>query len=190
MAYGFRRPRFPIAVRSLKSDEHRGKAQSEVQRALRSAGQYQAEKAAKTLNHCHNTMTGLLKWMEKTNGANETRWRAGESPNQRAAGSHAPRSNVSRIELPTSRGRASPCNGQWRRMDFHSLRGTLNTHMALAKVDPQLRHSGIKLTLDIYTDSTLLRVSEAIVVLRSFTEDATYFDISRHSAPPAGTTEC
>jgi len=69
-------------------------------------------------------------------------------------------------------------DGQGRRVDFHSLRGSLNTHMALAKVDPQLRqkimrHSDIKLTLDTYTDSSLLRVSEAITVLPSFGEDAT-----------------
>jgi integrase len=68
-------------------------------------------------------------------------------------------------------------DGQGRRVDFHSLRGTLNTHMALAKVDPQLRqkimrHSDIKLTLDTYTDSTLLRVSEAITVLPSFDQYA------------------
>jgi hypothetical protein len=87
-------------------------------------------------------------------------------------------------------------DAQGRRVDFHSLRGSLNTHMALAKVDPQLRqkimrHSDIKLTLDTYTDSTLLRVSEAITVLPSFVEDATLcatgLDVTRQSAAQAGT---
>jgi integrase len=57
-------------------------------------------------------------------------------------------------------------------VDFHSLRGSLNTHLA-GKVDPQvqqkiMRHSDIKLTMDTYTDSSLLRVSEAITVLPAF----------------------
>ena len=51
-------------------------------------------------------------------------------------------------------------DAQGRRADFHSLRGTLNTRIA-GKVDPQMRqkimrHSGIKLALDSYTDLTLL----------------------------------
>ncbi len=67
-------------------------------------------------------------------------------------------------------------DAQGRRVDFHSLRGTLNTHLA-GKDDPQvrqkiMRHSDIKLTLDTYTDSTLLKVSEAIMTLPRFSEDA------------------
>src|SRR5687768_5359697 len=30
-------------------------------------------------------------------------------------------------------------DGQGRRADFHALRGSLNTHLALAKTDPQIR---------------------------------------------------
>ena len=86
-------------------------------------------------------------------------------------------------------------DAQGRRADFHSLRGTLNTHLA-GKVDPQIRqkimrHSDIKLTLDTYTDSTLLRVSEAITTLPAFEESATLCatnsDISRQKAAQAGT---
>ncbi len=87
-------------------------------------------------------------------------------------------------------------DGQGRQADFHSLRGSLNTHLA-GKVDPQvrqkiMRHSDIKLTLDNYTDSTLLRVSEAITVLPSFAEYAPPCappsDISGHLAAQGGTT--
>ena len=64
------------------------------------------------------------------------------------------------------------------------------------KVDPQiqqksLRHSDIKLTLDIYTDSTLLKVSEAIMTLPAFSQDAGpcagNLAISRQKAAQAGT---
>ncbi len=64
-------------------------------------------------------------------------------------------------------------DAQGRRVDFHALRGSLNTHMALAKVDPQtrkeiMRHSDIKLTLDVYTDKTMLPTSQAIRCLPAF----------------------
>ena len=87
-------------------------------------------------------------------------------------------------------------DGQGRQADFHSLRGSLNTHLA-DKVDPQvrqkiMRHSDIKLTLDNYTDSTRLRVSEAITVLPSLAESAPpgapRSDISRYLAAWAGPT--
>src|SRR5258708_3395942 len=80
--------------------------------------------------------------------------------------------------------------------DFHALRRSLNTHMALAKVDPQtrqqvMRHSDIRLTLDVYTDKWLLPVSEAIRNLPSFEEDATLcattLDISGHYTASVGT---
>lgn len=88
-------------------------------------------------------------------------------------------------------------HAQGRRVDFHSLRGTLNTHLA-GRADPQvrqkiMRHSDTKLTLYTYTDSTLLRVSEAITVLLSFVEDvtlcATNLGVSRQNAAPNGTIE-
>jgi integrase len=99
------------------------------------------------------------------------------------------RKDLAAVEIPF-------VDGQGRRVDFHSLRGSLNTHMALAKVDPQLRqkimrHSDIKLTLDTYTDSSLLRVSEAITVLPPFGEDATLcatkLGITGRKAAQAGT---
>jgi integrase len=86
-------------------------------------------------------------------------------------------------------------DAQGRRVDFHSLRGTLNTHLA-GKVDPQvrqkiMRHSDIKLTLETYTDSKLLGLSKAIGTLPAFEEDATLcatnLDTPRHDAAPADT---
>ena len=86
-------------------------------------------------------------------------------------------------------------DAQGRRADFHSLRGSLNTHMA-GKVDPQvrqkiMRHSDIKLTLDTYTDSSLLKVSEAIMTLPAFSQDAGpcagNLDTAGHNAAQAGT---
>ena len=87
-------------------------------------------------------------------------------------------------------------DGQGRRVDFHSLRGSLNTHLAIAEVDPQvrqlvMRHSEIKLTLDHYTDSTMLPLTEAVTKLPDFTSYATpcatNSDISCHEAASAGT---
>lgn len=62
---------------------------------------------------------------------------------------------------------------QGRQADFHALRKTLNTHLALMAVDPQtrqeiMRHSDIKLTLDTYTDKGMLPVAEAIEKLPVF----------------------
>lgn len=56
---------------------------------------------------------------------------------------------------------------QGRRFDFHAFRKTLNTLMARNNVDPHLRklamrHSDLKLTLDVYTDTTVLPVGNAI----------------------------
>ena len=64
-----------------------------------------------------------------------------------------------------------------RRVDFHSLRGSLNTHLAIAEVDPQvrqklMRHSEIKQTLDHYPDSTMLPLPEAETKLPKFTSYA------------------
>jgi len=85
---------------------------------------------------------------------------------------------------------------QGRRVDFHSLRGSLNTHLAIAEVDPQvrqklMRHSEIKLTLDHYTDSTMLPLTEAVTKLPEFTSYATpcatVSDISCPQASSPGT---
>ena len=51
-----------------------------------------------------------------------------------------------------------------RTVDFHALRTCLATHLSMAKVGPRtaqaaLRHSDIKLTMQVYTDPQLLDVS-------------------------------
>lgn len=87
-------------------------------------------------------------------------------------------------------------DGQGRRVDFHALRGSFNTNMARAKVDPHtrqqvMRHSDIRLTLDVYTDKTMLPIAEAIHSLPAFGEDATLcatnLDTSGHLASQRGT---
>jgi len=87
-------------------------------------------------------------------------------------------------------------DAQGRRVDFHSLRGTLNTHLAVAEIDPHvrqklMRHSEIKLTLDHYTDSTMLPLTEAVTKLPEFTSYATpcatVSDISCPQASSPGT---
>ena len=93
-------------------------------------------------------------------------------------------------------------DAQGRRVDFHALRGSLNTHLALAKVDPQtrqqiMRHSDIRLTLGVYTDKTMLPIADALRSLPSFSrppesEDATLcatiLDADGLASASAGTT--
>ena len=60
-----------------------------------------------------------------------------------------------------------------RRADFHSLRHTLGTNLALAGTAPRvameaMRHSDIRLTTKTYTDTGLLPVSDAVAKLPSF----------------------
>ena len=61
-----------------------------------------------------------------------------------------------------------------RRADFHSLRHTLGTNLALAGIAPRvameaMRHSDIRLTTKTYTDTGLLPVADALAKLPSFT---------------------
>jgi integrase len=63
---------------------------------------------------------------------------------------------------------------QGRQADFHALRRSLNTHLAQREVDPHtrkeiMRHSDIALTLDVYTDKSMLPVAAAIEKLPIFT---------------------
>jgi len=60
-----------------------------------------------------------------------------------------------------------------RRVDFHALRHTLGTNLALAGTAPRvameaMRHSDIRLTTKTYTDTGLLPVSDAVTRLPSF----------------------
>ena len=63
---------------------------------------------------------------------------------------------------------------QGRQADFHALRGSLCTHLAVRGIDPHtrkeiMRHSELSLTLKNYTDVRQLKTSEAIRALPSFT---------------------
>ena len=60
-----------------------------------------------------------------------------------------------------------------RTLDVHALRHTFGTHLSLAGVAPRvaqaaMRHSSLDLTMNIYTDPTLLDVAGAINALPSF----------------------
>ncbi len=68
-------------------------------------------------------------------------------------------------------------NAQGQRADFHSLRYTLATYLALAGTQPRvamevMRHSDMRLTANIYTDLGLLPTSDAVLKLPSFTGTA------------------
>lgn len=57
-----------------------------------------------------------------------------------------------------------------RRLDFHALRNTFGTLLAVNHVDiieasHLMRHSDPKLTMKIYTDSSQLALSESITML-------------------------
>jgi integrase len=90
---------------------------------------------------------------------------------------------------------------QGKQADVHALRRTMNTHLGLRGVDPQtrqeiMRHSDIRLTLDVYTDKPMLPLAEAIEKLPSFARpvaqvplDAPNPDFSGHNPSSAGTEE-
>ena len=66
-----------------------------------------------------------------------------------------------------------PYHENGRRADFHSMRHTLATNLARGNVAPCiakqiLRHSDIRLTMNLYTDASQLPVAEAIGKLPSF----------------------
>jgi integrase len=57
-----------------------------------------------------------------------------------------------------------------RTLDVHALRHTFGTHLSLAGVSPRvaqaaMRHSSLDLTMNIYTDPTLLDVAGAVNAL-------------------------
>jgi len=64
-----------------------------------------------------------------------------------------------------------------RSLDVHALRHTFGTHLSKAGVPPRvaqaaMRHSSLHLTMNIYTDPTLLDVAGAINALPSFTPES------------------
>jgi hypothetical protein len=89
-------------------------------------------------------------------------------------------------------------DAQGRQADFHALRRSLNTHLAQNSVDPHIRkeimrHSELRLTLDVYTDKGMLLVAAAIEKLPIFLEsgpnaqiDSLNPDFSGHDQSSAG----
>ena len=66
-------------------------------------------------------------------------------------------------------------NAKNQRADFHSLRHTLATNLALAGTAPRvameiMRHSDMRLTSKTYTDAGLLPITNAVAKLPSFTD--------------------
>lgn len=64
-------------------------------------------------------------------------------------------------------------DSEGRRADFHSLRHTLSTNLAVAGTAPRvamevMRHSDIRLTTKVYTDTGLLPVPDAVLSLPSY----------------------
>ena len=92
-------------------------------------------------------------------------------------------------------------DAQGRQADFHALRKTLNTHLAQNAVDPHvrkeiMRHSELRLTLDVYTDKPMLPIAEAIEKLPVFLKqledahlDALVPGFSGHKLSHAGKAE-
>jgi len=68
-------------------------------------------------------------------------------------------------------------NAKNQRADFHSLRHTLATNLALSGTAPRvameiMRHSDMRLTSKTYTDAGLLPIIEAVAKLPSFTDSS------------------
>jgi integrase len=64
-----------------------------------------------------------------------------------------------------------------RSLDVHALRHTFGTHLSKAGVPPRvaqaaMRHSSLHLTMNIYTDPTLLDVAGAINALPTFAPES------------------
>ena len=94
-----------------------------------------------------------------------------------------------------------PYEESGRRADFHSLRHTLATNLARQNVPPRIamkimRHSDIRLTMNCYTDDSLLSTADAVRKLPSFGRPDTHrkntqrhpqtLDISCTERSPAG----
>lgn len=78
-------------------------------------------------------------------------------------------------------------DAQGRQADFHALRRSLNTHLAEQGIDPHtrkeiMRHSDLRLTLDVYTDGAMLPVAAAIEKLPVFANA----QINAHNSGAAG----
>jgi len=104
----------------------------------------------------------------------------GAGSQERVFAGRVPSMEVFRTDLAKAKIRF--LNERGYRADFHSLRHTLATNLALAGTAPRvamevMRHSDIRLTANVYTDAGLLPVSDAVTKLPSFgTKVATSMD--------------
>ena len=70
---------------------------------------------------------------------------------------------------------------QGRRVDFHSLRLTFGTNLALSGAHPRvvqemMRHSDIRITMKLYADVTGLPLADAAAALPSFGLEGSHLD--------------
>ena len=87
-----------------------------------------------------------------------------------------PRMNILKADLRAAR--IDPVDARDQRADFHALRHTLATNLALAGTAPRvamevMRHSDMRLTSKTYTDAGRLPLTDAVTKLPSFTDSNT-----------------
>jgi integrase len=94
-------------------------------------------------------------------------------PNKRVFEGLMPR--IKRFRADLKRANVNYINARGQRADFHALRYTLATNLALAGTPPRvamevMRHSDMRLTSKTYTDAGLLPVWDSVAKLPSFTD--------------------
>jgi hypothetical protein len=82
---------------------------------------------------------------------------------------------IKRFKADLKRANVDYINAKGQRADFHALRYTLATNLALAGTPPRvameiMRHSDMRLTSKTYTDAGLLPVWDNVANLPSFTD--------------------
>ena len=82
---------------------------------------------------------------------------------------------IKRFKADLKRANVDYINAKGQRADFHALRYTLATNLALARTPPRvgmeiMRHSDMRLTSKTYTDAGLLPVWDNVANLPSFTD--------------------
>ncbi len=83
-----------------------------------------------------------------------------------------PRNMIKSFNLDLAAAGIDKVDERGRTVDIHALRHTFGTHLSRAGVPPRtaqaaMRHSSIDLTMNVYTDPTLLDVAGAVEVLPS-----------------------
>ena len=90
---------------------------------------------------------------------------------------HIPRSLVGIFDRDLAAAGIDKHDDRGRSLDVHALRHTFGTHLSKAGVPPRvaqaaMRHSSLHLTMNIYTDPTLLDVAGAINTLPAFASES------------------